>query len=562
VGAFGRTKMAVGKRDSESFIGINDAYSEFSRMLSASDIPLEIGNFDDFVQNIFAKSYPQYDMNTWHVRLLSSKVDEAFKNPENAYLLAVLPRYHLKSTILGYGSAIYRMLTAFGEGLYISYKEDLANIHSYHIKKAIYDNPELFKIMQDLSPQSDMVINYRVGKRKLKIYTAGVMSVKRGLHTDTIVIGDDLMGDVLNPMVMTDIEKTKKIFDAEIMQIPNRGCPLFVYGTIISDDDLFFHLKDKPRFKERTLWLPAEHPDDTHEVLWEAKYPMSWLEQQKADIGWKAFSTEFLLTPLLSTEAFISRDEIVKCLDKTLKSQSIYKPYHRQFGGAVVAGFDVGKRKSPSHFAVFEADEDDNLIMICQEFWDGIDYDEQIKRIETAVENLDIDKLYFDNTRSELEDRGLPVRQCVPIKFTGKGERPQMSFAVDLARKIETHSIKLIDDDRFISQITCVSNTLKAPETPKGHGDSFWSVALACGVFQDYFAKDRKKRFGYLGDIQDTLRSAERPVIKNQNTGFAPETMKKFHDEKKCRVCGSRKLEPSDGGMKCSICQTEWQGKR
>jgi hypothetical protein len=309
-------KERVNKTFEGSF-PVEIAADEFFSRLTAEDVPMPAANFDEFVQEIFSKSYPGYDFNTWHVRLLCSKAQEAFDSVDNPYLLAVLPRYHLKSSILGYASSIYRMLKSFGEGLYISYKEDLANIHAYHIKKTVSENSELSKIMIDLSPQSDSVLNYRIGKKQLKMYTSGITAVKRGLHADSIVIGDDLMGDVLNPMIMTDIENTKKLFDAEIMQIPNQGCPMFVFGTIISDEDLFFHLKAKPRFKERVIWLPALNPDEEHDVLWEARFPRKWLEAQKDEIGWKAFSTEFLLVPVLSTQAFFTKDQLdtVICSD-------------------------------------------------------------------------------------------------------------------------------------------------------------------------------------------------------------------------------------------------------
>jgi hypothetical protein len=121
-------------------------------------------------------------------------------------------------------------------------------------------------------------------------------------------------------MVATEIDNTIKKFDAEIMQIPNIGCPMFVFGTIISDSDLFFHLKDKPRFKERVIWLPALNPDEEHDVLWEAKYPRKWLEMQKDEIGWKAFSTEFLLVPVLSTQAFFTKDQLDMVIDKSLNN--------------------------------------------------------------------------------------------------------------------------------------------------------------------------------------------------------------------------------------------------
>ncbi len=43
-----------------------------------------------------------------------------------------------------------------------------------------------------------------------------------------------------------------------------------------------------------------------------------------------------------------------------------------------------------------------------------------------------------------------------------------------------THgSVSLLDDPRQTNQMLAVNNNLQAIESPQGHGDSFWSVAMA-----------------------------------------------------------------------------------
>ncbi len=299
------------------------AADEFFSRLTSSERPIELSNFGNFVQDIFSQGYPEYDFNTWHIRELCDRFQKILDSPIDKYLLAVMPRYHLKSSILGYAASIYRMLTSSGEGLYTSYKEELAGIHLYHIKECVRNNEVLSKVMKDLTPQSDSTINYSVGKNRSKIYPAGVMGVKRGLHTQIICVNDDLMGDLHNPMTFTEIEKTIRIFEAEILNIPNKDCPLIVFGTVISDNDLLFRLQEREQFSKNMIWMPALYPDGEHEVLWEKMYDKEWLAQRKIDGGWKAFSTEFLLVPVLSTEAFFAKDQLDKIIDKNLKNYTV-----------------------------------------------------------------------------------------------------------------------------------------------------------------------------------------------------------------------------------------------
>ena len=44
---------------------------------------------------------------------------------------------------------------------------------------------------------------------------------------------------------------------------------------------------------------------------------------------------------------------------------------------------------------------------------------------------------------------------------------------------VHSGRLKLFRDGRQTNQILSVNNELKAPETPQGHGDAFFSIAMA-----------------------------------------------------------------------------------
>ena len=228
-----------------------------------------------------------------------------------------------------------------------------------------------------------------------------------------------------------------------------------------------------------------------------------------------------------------------------------------------ISGYDIGKRGNPSHHSVFAITEDPTrlssdgkpeevLIMIHQKFLDNWEYTKQVDYLKSAVEYFNIQRIYIDNTRGEMEERGLP-RQCIPIVLgahTGSKSKGKMELATQFAKLIEQKRIKLIDDDRFISQIVCVTNDLQAPNSPMGHGDSFISVILAVGVYYDYFAKDRRKGFSYLGNAQD--------IYSERATDLTSRGL----SEKICKICGNRTFDPTPDGKKvCRKCFTIWDLK-
>ena len=227
----------------------------------------------------------------------------------------------------------------------------------------------------------------------------------------------------------------------------------------------------------------------------------------------------------------------------------------------IVSGYDVGKKGNPSHHVVFAVVDDpirkddkglpvQKVIMLHQKFLDGWEYTRQVEYLKACVDYFGIQRGYYDNTRAELEERSMP-RQLIPVTLSssdGPKSKSKYGLATNFAKLVEQRRIEILDDDRFISQITCVTNDLQAASTPLGHGDSFISVCLAVGAYTDYFARDRRKGFSDLGNIQEVFDKEGKVNLTSPNL---PENV--------CKICKGRRFEATpDGRKKCLKCFTVW----
>jgi hypothetical protein len=88
------------------------------------------------------------------------------------------------------------------------------------------------------------------------------------------------------------------------------------------------------------------------------------LKATEDSIKWKAFSTEFLLTPVMALEAYITGEDMDKVTDEKLRAYGINSIFNKSRGMVVVGGVDVGKKRHPSHMSLFMNDNDGNLIQI------------------------------------------------------------------------------------------------------------------------------------------------------------------------------------------------------
>ena len=96
---------------------------------------------------------------------------------------------------------------------------------------------------------------------------------------------------------------------------------------------------------------------------------------------------------------------------------------------------------------------------------------------------------------------------------------------------VNSGRLQMISDERQRSQITCVNNELKAPETPLGHGDSFFSVAMALLACYE----QETSSTSLIGDMNDF-------TPKPTDKGIEPKFDGEYNDEtikESCPECGS-----------------------
>ena len=474
-----------------------------------------VGSFYEFLRDIWSQSFdnPEY-FGAWHVGVLAEDIEECLETGQN--YVAVLPRFHFKSTIMGHAFSVWRLLKAPRDCsvLYLSYSDGMARYHLSEINKTVSRNPILTSLMDNRSTKADYSFRYYINKRPMEIMHGGLFSFKRGMHVNGALIADDVLRDPENPLNTSQITKVEDHFMTESLFIPLKGVPVVVLGTPMMPGDLLTKLQKDDRFKSRVL--PALDPVPNRRVLMPELYNEEWLLQQQ-EARPKSFASEFLLQPHFATEAYFNEEEITKCEDETLRNHpasNIYKKKdeHEQ----LFAGFDVGKKRHPSHLVIFRR-VGEKLEQVHQSWLDGWSYSDQIEYLNDIAKNFDLEKGYIDNTRGELEDRGLdPVWHA--MHFTLKSKRTMAQIFEEYVSK---SNLTLIQDSRQKEQIVSVSNELKAPETPMGHGDAFFSVAMALQAAYE----TTLYRYESLGSASDWLDAVD---PSSQKEDSAEELKKKM----------------------------------
>ena len=450
----------------------SDAFDRLSEGLTASKSSLEVGSFYDFLRNVWALSFehPEY-FNAWHVGQVAEDIEYCLANELN--YCAVLPRFHFKSTLLGHAFSVWSLLKSKRDSavLYLSYSDSMAKYHISEINKTIARNPILTEWMVNRSPKADFSARYYVNKKPMDIRHGGLFSFKRGMHVNGALIADDVLRDPENPLNIGQVTKVEDHFLTESMFIPLKGVPIIVLGTPMMPGDLLTKLQEDDRFFSRVL--PALDPVPGRRVLMPELYSEEWLLQQQRASP-KSFASEFLLQPHFTTESYFEETDITNIEDESLRNNSAHRKYHKPENARLYAGFDVGKKRHPSHLVIFKK-EGESVIQVHQSWLDGWNYTAQIEYLNEIVDNFDIEKGYIDNTRGELEDRGLDSTWW-PMSFTLKSKN---TMAQVMEEYVHSGRLKLFRDARQTGQILSVNNELKAPETPQGHGDAFFSIAMA-----------------------------------------------------------------------------------
>ena len=309
------------------------------------------------------------------------------------------------------------------------------------------------------------------------------------------MIADDILSDFANPLGSAQLVRIENVFRQVVMSLPDPNDPLIVVGTPQSYDDILFQLRDDPTF----FWWRVPALLDEQTALWPDKFDQAQLRLVRSAIKERAFQTEYLLVPAAVANAFLPREAVQACVDEEAKPWPLERPFENRDNYAVYAGIDVGKTLHPSHIGVFAQAPDGTLVQVYQQFLDHLDYRAQVKFINRVVDHFGVNKAYYDSTRAELDDRGLDSRV--------KGQRFTKSLKANIALLLERRvyatpeepGLVLIRDDRMLRQMSAVTKDLESVETAEGHGDAFWSCALAVKAAED------GPRFVVMGDLNEVF---------------------------------------------------------
>ena len=427
-----------------------------------------------FVDNIFSQSFYNFKhgekINTF---IRGQHVENTAKFlGENNNTMSVSAREHFKSTGI-YAHFMYDLLYNPGlECQYFSYNSTMASYHGGKIKQLIRKNP-FYENCIDLKPTAEGILKYAWTDKRNEVTTLtpnGLLGFKRGVHCPRIYV-DDPFQDPDNKLNPTIINKINRIFITEILSMPTADGEMHVVGTPQTTFDFFFNERVKKGMATRVQ--PAVQDWVQHKVLWPESWPWERLMARKYKIGDRVFNQEFMCTPVWTEQAWFTRDKLMGAVNPELlpKKEVLSNNY-------VVLGWDVGKKVHPSHIAIFEEWPPGHWVQVYEKFLDGMGYNDQRLFVNELVRLFRVDKGIYDATRGEMEsfvERGelSPVLHPMIFKTTNKHD-----MATNFEKMVENNETELLNHRRMLDQILVVDNDLQALETPEGHGDSFWSIAM------------------------------------------------------------------------------------
>jgi hypothetical protein len=392
----------------------------------------------------------------------------------NSRTATIAPRYHLKSTLAEAFIAwqIFRMQYPYNEWQYMSYTTELGAYHTKNIKRFIEVLPELFGDFEDLT-DSESILSYKNDKGKFFCDPNGILTFKRGKHPHGIIL-DDILKD---PTSRLDLSQIQKITDAFLMEVePMPKDFLHIVGTQQDESDLFSVLQDKKGFDVKRYDSIVD--EVKHKTWWEGMWSWDKLMSKKALMGEKAFNQEFRCRPVRSSDNYISYSAYNSIECKRLKNYEMNNPPKLKGKTIVVGGMDIGKKTHPSHVFIL-AMRDEMIYQVHSKFMDGWDYEKQIEYCREVIRTFGVQKLFYDDTRSEFElskEKGELPAEMEGIPFTS---RTKFAMATELDRIVSSRKIRLLEDHRQRRQILSVDSDLNAPVTSEGHGDAFFSLCLA-----------------------------------------------------------------------------------
>ena len=445
--------------------------------------PLALRRFDIFFNHIFrdsvaaveGKFIPGAHFDEWARRQQAS--------PKTATISA---RKHGKTLLYAQAWLAWRVFRtlhlpeapAFEEWLFLSYSQDLAQYHLKKLKQYLSANP-WFAALESLT-DAESILRYRApelpgtaARPEISVEPAGIFTFKRGRHPHG-VIADDILRDPEKRLDLTQIAKITRIFKDEVISMPKEGGWLHVVGTPQDTEDLFAELRGLKAFD--VAEYPAMVDEARRVALWPQMFPFERLEEiRDLEIGRKSFLKEYQCHPTREVSGYFDAEELDRIIDPALTPLDPFEPIT---GRIFVGGQDLGKKSHPSHLVIFE-EVGEELVQRLSRWFDRTDYTEQVEHLRAYDRLYGLAGFCYDDTRQELES--FKEKQELPACATGVAltAKEQHELGARFGNRVRCQRIRLLPDPRQRRSLLSVDDNLDAPVTADGHGDAFWSVALA-----------------------------------------------------------------------------------
>ena len=389
------------------------------------------------------------------------------------------PRLHLKSYTF-YAYVMWRMFGIWYDAkylgkrkmlydiMYLSFKEGLAASHLGNINRLVSINP-YFGDWAKISGAATQMKYYYDGC-EFNVKPEGMLSFKRGKHPNEVLC-DDILLDPTEKLEYKAMLKINKIFFEQVVSFPKEKIgQLHVIGTAQDETDLFFQLKRNKKYK----WSLKKAIIDKEKkiALWPEFIPFERLMdilENELNGSEKTFNKEYQCSPVRSEDAYFTLADI-----EARENENFTDMWDTpdKIKGLCFAGFDIGKKRNPSHLSIYSVDGN-RVVQVHQKWMDGWQYGRQKNYINEAARKFKIIKGYYDNTRGEFEsfaEKKELHRAWEPMVLVTK---QKFMLASALEKMMGDEQFFLLENERQKEMIVCVDNSLKAPETGEGHGDCY-----------------------------------------------------------------------------------------
>lgn len=255
-------------------------------------------------------------------------------DPVTRKKLMLLPRGHLKSTMLTVGYSLMRIAQNPNVRILIANATyDMACSFINQIKKHLQNNPEFRKYYGDLSTNAEKWSENMItvptdagfSKKEATVTAFGIGGNLVSQHYDVIIMDDMVNRDMVN--TPDQIRKTV-LFYKDALDLLEPNGVLLVIGTRWHQNDLYGWIMDKTNPEQVFLGFSVMikrafegnlEKDENLQLLWPKKFTREYLMELKRDKGPYEFGTQYLNDPMPAEDAKFKKEWIQLVLDDELR---------------------------------------------------------------------------------------------------------------------------------------------------------------------------------------------------------------------------------------------------